>query len=71
MVRRSSGCLGINPAEPKLRQIKLVNKDIDYANRIVLPDPIFQAFRKKRSLPAIRALNKASHRAGIISRESL
>jgi hypothetical protein len=61
MVRRSSRCLWINPAELKLRQIELVDKDIDDANRIVLPDPIFQAFRKKRILPAIRAFNKASH----------
>src|SRR5258706_16163362 len=27
-------------------------------NRIVLANPVFQAFRKQRALPAIRALNK-------------
>ena len=35
--------------------------DIDRANRIVLANPVFQAFRKQRALPAIRALNEAPH----------
>jgi hypothetical protein len=35
------------------------DKDIDHADGIVLADPVFQAFRKERALPAIRALNKA------------
>src|SRR6266496_6061303 len=61
MIRRSAGGLGIDPAEPKFRQIEFVDKDIDYANRIVLADPVFQAFRKQRALHPIRALNEASH----------
>jgi len=32
---------------------------INHPNRIVLADPVFQAFRKQRALPAIRARNKA------------
>jgi isopentenyl diphosphate isomerase/L-lactate dehydrogenase-like FMN-dependent dehydrogenase len=49
------------PAETKLTQSKLVNKDINHANRINLVDPILQAFGKKRRLPAIRPLNEALH----------
>src|SRR6266436_3276682 len=37
MIRRPAGDLGINPAEPKLGQIELVDKDVDHANGIVLP----------------------------------
>ena len=37
---------GIDPVEPKLGQIELVDKGLDHPNRIVLADPIFQAFRK-------------------------
>jgi hypothetical protein len=39
----------------------LFELDIDRANRIVLANPFFQAFRKQRALPAIRALNEAPH----------
>jgi hypothetical protein len=63
------------PAKPQPGQIKFLDKDVDYPNGIALADPVFQAFRKKRALPAIRALNKSPHpppanRAGIIPRES-
>jgi hypothetical protein len=37
------------------------DKDVDHANRIVLADPVFQAFRKQRVLPAICRLNEALH----------
>src|SRR3954449_589557 len=61
MVRRSSGYLGINTDEPELRQVQLVEEDVDHANRIILANPIFQAFRKERALSAIRALDEAFH----------
>jgi hypothetical protein len=38
--------LGIDPTKPKLAQIEFLDKDIDYPNRIVLTDPVFQTFRK-------------------------
>jgi hypothetical protein len=53
--------LGIDPSEPDLRQIDLVNKDIDCAYRIIFANPVFQALRKQRALPTIRALNEALH----------
>ena len=38
-----------------------LNKGVDDPKRIILANPIFQAFRKKCALPAIYALNKALH----------
>ena len=61
MIRRPAGYLGFDPAKPKLGKIEGVGKDVDHPNRIVLADPVFQAFRKQRVLTAIRPLNKASH----------
>ena len=61
MVRRPAGCLGIDPAEPKLGQIEVVDEDVDDANWIALADPVFHAFRKQRALPTIRSLNDALH----------
>src|SRR5262249_51130591 len=49
------------PLEPKLAEVKLVDKDVDDSNRIVLMNPVFQAFRKQRALPSIRPLNKPLH----------
>jgi hypothetical protein len=52
-MREAGQSPGINPAKMKLGQIKPANKKIDHTNRIVLPYPIFQAFRKQRDLLAI------------------
>src|SRR3979409_1125954 len=71
MKRSPAGYLGIDPAEPKLGQIQFIDKDIDHPNRIVLANPVFQAFRKQRALPTIRALNEAPHLIPLqIARES-
>jgi len=61
MIGRTAGRLGIDPAEPKPGQIELVDKDVDHPNRIVLADPVIQAFGKQRALPAISPLNEALH----------
>ena len=61
MIRGSAGCLGIDPTKTKLGQIEFFDEDIDHANRIVLADPVFQAFRKQRGLTAIDPLNEAPH----------
>ena len=60
-VRRPAGGLGINPAKPKLGQIEPPDKDINHANRIILIDPVFQAFGKQGGLAAIYPLNEALH----------
>jgi hypothetical protein len=61
MIRRPAGYLRIDPAEPKLSQIELIDEDINHPNRIVLIDPIFKAFRKQRTLNAVRPLYEAFH----------
>src|ERR1700730_228155 len=61
MVRWPAGGLGINSAKPKLGQMEPPDKDINHANRIILANPIFQAFRKQCALAAIHPLNKALH----------
>jgi hypothetical protein len=61
MVGRTSGCFRINTTQAKLRQINLVDKDIDRANWVILANPIFQAFREQRALLAIHPLNEAPH----------
>jgi hypothetical protein len=58
MIRGPAGCLGVNSAKLQFGQIELLNKGIDDANRIILANPIFQAFKKKRALPAIYASTK-------------
>jgi hypothetical protein len=61
MVRGAAGRLGGNSAKLQFGPIELLNKDVDDENRIILANPIFQAFSKKCALTAIYALNKAFH----------
>ena len=70
MIRGPSRRLRIDPAETKLTQSKLVNKDINHPDRIVLVNPVIQAFGKKRRLPAIRPLNETLHPIPRKSREN-
>ncbi|HUK47720.1 MAG TPA: hypothetical protein VLW06_09015, partial [Terriglobales bacterium] len=46
--------------KPKLAQIEFIDKQVDHPNRIILANPIFQAFRKQRALRAVNSLNEAS-----------
>src|SRR6185369_17944707 len=52
MIRRPASDLRCDSLKSQLRQIERVNKDIDHPNRIVLIDPVFQAFGKQGALPA-------------------
>ena len=52
---------GADTAETKLAQIEFVDEHINHPNRIVLADPVFQAFGKQRALPAIYPFNEAPH----------
>src|SRR6516162_5234688 len=61
MIGRPPRRLRINSAKPNLGQIEFLDKGVDRSNRIVFANPVFQAFRKQRSLPAIRAFDKAPH----------
>src|SRR5262249_61745447 len=60
--RRAALPLSVLPAEIERTEIKLLDKHVNYTNRIVLVDPIIQAFRKQRRLPAIHSLDEALHR---------
>src|SRR5215475_5341253 len=68
MIGRPSGRLRINANEPKISQIEPVDKNVNDTNRIVLVDPILQAFRKQRTLSSILALDEALHLIPRISR---
>ena len=46
MIRRPAGELRINPVEPQIGQIELIDKYVDHTNRIVLANPVFQTFWK-------------------------
>src|SRR5450755_846237 len=61
MVRRPAGRCRINAIEPEVAQIQRIHEHIDRANRIVLVDPIIEAFRQQRRLLAIRPLNETLH----------
>jgi hypothetical protein len=50
------------PAEIERTEIKLLDKHVNYTNRIVLVDPIIQAIGKQCRLPAIHSLDEALHR---------
>src|SRR5712671_7223098 len=62
MIRGSPCRLRIDPAEIERTEIKRVDKHVNHTNRVVLIDPIIQAFGKQRRLPAIHPLDKALHR---------
>ena len=43
VIRRAPSRGGLN-IKPQVRQIEGVNKGVDHANRVVLGNPVFQAF---------------------------
>ena len=61
MIGRPTGLRRLDPFEPELGEIEPIDERVDHANRIVLVDPVLQAFRKQRGLLAIRPCNKARH----------
>src|SRR5947209_17809953 len=62
MIRRSPCRLRIYPAEIERTEIKLLDKHVDYTNRVVRLDPIIQAFGKQRRPPTIHPLDETLHR---------
>src|SRR5439155_26145965 len=54
LIGRAARCFRIDPAEPVLSQIEPLDKDVNHANRIVLANPVFQAFRKQRDRKSTR-----------------
>jgi len=54
--------------QSQLGQIKLINKNVDRTDRIILGQIVIQSFRKQRALTAVIPNDKAHHR---ILRQSL
>jgi len=54
--------------ESETGKIKLFDKHIDDANRIILCHIIVQVLRQQRTLSAFLALNKALHVASLVMR---
>src|SRR5262249_30744436 len=52
MIRRPAGSLWMGPAEPNRGQIQFIDKDVDYANRIVVIDPVLKACESHQREPA-------------------
>src|SRR3984957_9072045 len=62
MVSWPSRRLRLYAAKAQLGQIKLIDKDIDRSNRIVLAQIVIQPLRKQSALTAVIANDKARHR---------
>src|SRR3954453_4617639 len=61
MIRRPTCTGGLNAPEPKFSQIEGRNEGVDHAKRIIICNPVIQAFRQQSRLPAISPLNEARH----------
>jgi hypothetical protein len=61
MVGRTPRPLWRDPIKAQVKQIKLIDKDIDHLNRIVVIDPILQTIREQRGLALIDAFDKSLH----------
>jgi hypothetical protein len=61
MIGRPPSLRRFDPFEPQFSEIERIDERVDHSNRIVLVDPVVQAFRKQRRLAAIRPLNETLH----------
>src|SRR5712672_4234598 len=61
MIRRPTCAGRLNATEPKFSQIEGRNEGVDHPSRIVICNPVIQAFRQQSRLPAISPLNEAPH----------
>src|ERR1700676_642927 len=61
MIGRPSRRLRLDPVKPELSKIERLDEGVDHTNRIILVDPIIQAFGQQCRLTAIRASDKALH----------
>src|SRR4051794_9852124 len=61
MIRRPTRAGRLNATEPQFSQIEGRNEGVDHANRIVICNPVIQAFRQQSRLPAISPFNEARH----------
>jgi hypothetical protein len=62
VVRWTSRGFGHHTVKAETPQIEGIDKSVNDTDRVVLTDPIVQAFGKQGGLAAIHAFDKASHR---------
>src|ERR1700733_5118557 len=62
MIGRPPCRLRLNAAKAQLGQIKLIDKDIDRPDRIILRQIVFQPLGKQSALTAVIANDKTRHR---------
>ena len=60
MIGRPPGHRRRDPFEPELGKIERIDEGIDHPNRIVLVDPVIEAFGKQCALTAIRTLRQSA-----------
>ncbi|MGF6413577.1 hypothetical protein OKW37_005312 [Paraburkholderia sp. MM5482-R2] len=58
VIRRPTGQCWFDAFKPKLMQIKLIDKDINYAHGIGVRHVVIEGFREEKSLRTIVALNE-------------
>ena len=68
VIRRSTRCRWIDTGKAKLDEFKRINEGIDRTDRIVLVDPVIEAFGQQCRLPAIRSLYKACHDCPVVGK---
>src|SRR5690242_16691864 len=61
MISRPPSLRRLDPVESELGEIEPIDEHVDHSNRIILVDPVVQAFRKQRALAAIYSLHEALH----------
>src|ERR1700756_5673273 len=61
MISRPPSLRRLDPFEPEFGEIEPIDERVDHSNRVVLVDPVVQAFRKQRALAAIYSLDEALH----------
>lgn len=61
MIPWPSGARGRVSFKTKPRQIELIDKQIDDANKVLLRDPVVQPLRKKRRLSSANTFDETRH----------
>ena len=61
MISRPPSLCRLDPFEPELGEIEHIDERVNRSNRIVLVDPVVEAFRKQRRLSPLRSLNETLH----------
>ncbi|MGF6240798.1 hypothetical protein P3T42_002549 [Paraburkholderia sp. GAS38] len=54
-------CCGRGSVEAEITEIKLIDKDVDYAHRIVIGDIVFEILGQQDSLRTVFSFNESLH----------